>query len=119
MAEQEPSPEDWQRVGRAIRARMTDLRYGPTDVKRRGGPSDKTLAGYIEGAPIVRLDAERGLCDALRWQRDSVQRILAGGDPVELPPPDPDVDARLSRVESLLEELRQQILRLGSHGGAA
>lgn len=77
----------WTAVGDAIAARMSQLSLSKAEVIRASGVSDKTLAGYLAGQPIVRPDKRRGLCDALGWTPDSIDRILNG---------DPPIDARLA-----------------------
>lgn len=77
---------DWLRVGQAIEARMKQLRLHKAELQRRARISDKTLNGYLRGAPIVREDKQWALCAALKWSPDSIDRILAGQLPAEAVP---------------------------------
>lgn len=77
--------DDWQRVGEAITARINELSLTKAEVIEASGVSDKTLAGYMAGQRIARADKRRNLCAALGWTRDSIDRILAGGEPEVLP----------------------------------
>lgn len=77
--------ESWQRVGQAIADRMDELRLTKAMLIRAAGVSDKTLNGYLVGQPIKRRDKLWALADALRWTPDSIDRILAGDEPVALP----------------------------------
>ena len=86
---------DWQRLGALVSERRGDLGLTQEDVRAAGGPSTATQR-LIEGGhqskyqPVIlgRLET------ALKWERGSVRRILAGGDPVpvsdEPAPPTPE-----------------------------
>ena len=77
---------DWQRLGELVSERRGDLRLTQEEVRAAGGPSTATQR-LIEGGhqsryqPRILADLEA----ALGWQRGSVRRILAGGDPVLVP----------------------------------
>ncbi len=83
---------DWERLAEFARERRDELGLTQEDVRAAGGPSTASIR-LIEGAlqhayqPATLRDLER----ALQWERGSVARILAGGDPVpgvtiQLPP---------------------------------
>lgn len=110
--------EDWSRVGRAIEERIAALSYSKAEVIRRSGVSDKTLDGYIAGKPIVRLDKRRGVCDALAWTTDSIDRLLAGGvaiDTVDVA--SPEVQEELRHLRAIVEEMNARLRRLEGSGG--
>ena len=75
--------KDWQRLADLVSERRADLGMTQEDVRAAGGPSTATQR-LIEGGhqsryqPVIlgRLET------ALKWERGSVRRILAGGDPV-------------------------------------
>jgi hypothetical protein len=75
--------KDWQRLADLVSERRADLGMTQEDVRAAGGPSTATQR-LIEGAlqsryqPVIlgRLET------ALKWERGSVRRILAGRDPV-------------------------------------
>ena len=77
---------DWQRLAALVSERRGDLRMTQEEVRAAGGPSTATQR-LIEGGrqsryqPRILADLEA----ALGWQRGSVRRILAGGDPVLAP----------------------------------
>ena len=77
------TPRDWQRLGGLVGERRGDLGLTQEDVRAAGGPSTATQR-LIEGGhqsryqPVILSRLE----SALGWQRGSVRRILAGGDPV-------------------------------------
>lgn len=88
----------WIYVGATIAARMKDLSLTKAEVQRAAGISDKTLNGYISGKPIIRADKKRGLCEALRWSTDSIDRLLEGDEPIDL-----EIDQAIRRrLEQLL-----------------
>ena len=83
--------KDWDRLAEFTRERRVDLGMTQEDARAAGGPSTATMR-LIEGAlqrnyhPATLRDLEK----ALRWERGSVARILAGRDPVPVtdsPPP--------------------------------
>jgi hypothetical protein len=89
---------DWQRLADAVRERRTELGLTQEDARAAGGPSTATLR-LIEGAlqDSYQPSTLRELEKALRWERGSVVRILAGGDPV----PQRDLRAVPIRKEDL------------------
>lgn len=115
-----PDPGDWSAVGHALRRRVFDeLRLTKAELSQSSGISYKTLTRYLDGEPIVRRDKERALCEAVRWTPDSVERILAGGEPIPIEaeprPSQEDVEARLTDITRRLEEALAEVeeLRLG------
>lgn len=76
----------WLQVGEAIAARLKELDVTTAEFLRKSKLSDKTLARYIGGKPIVRKDKKRDLCAALGWTTDSIERILDGKLPVRTAP---------------------------------
>jgi hypothetical protein len=108
MHEGGPVADDWQRVGRAIEQRINELSLTVAEIDRLG-VSDKTLKGYLGGQPIVRKDKRRKLCGALRWTPRSIDLILDGGEPEELPAPDPEIIERLSRLEARFDRLEDRL----------
>lgn len=75
--------EDWVRLGNAVRERRDVLGLSQVAVQDRGGPS-ATVVSELENqrrtvlSPIKRRTLER----ALGWRPHSVDKVLAGGDPV-------------------------------------
>ena len=74
--------KDWDRLAEFARERRVELGMTQEDVRGAGGPSTATVR-LIEGAlqqgyqPATLRDLEK----ALQWERGSVARILAGGNP--------------------------------------
>lgn len=112
MPDSDVMAADWRRVAAAIEARIADLQLTKAEVIRRSGISQKSLDGYLAGEPIVRADKARGLCDALRWTRGSIDSILMGGEPTELAEPDPELVARISSLESRADQTEKAVDRL-------
>lgn len=115
----------WEQVGDAVRARITELRLTNAEVQRRSGVSDKTLTGYLNGEPIRRADKARGLCEALGWTPDSIDRILDGDEPV-VAGADGDLaaridafekatDARFSSLEDQMAAMRDDLAAIRRH----
>lgn len=95
--------EDWEHVGEHLRERMARLMISKAELIERSGVSFKTLAGYLSGAPIRRIDKRRDLALALMWEPDAIDRILRNEMPIELGQADkrlPDDDALRRYLEN-------------------
>lgn len=98
-------------MGDAIEGRLRELQLSRSEFSRLSGVSPKTLVGYIAGQPIKNVKKRRELLAALGWDRTSIERILAGGEPLltDHPPPgvptaaDPDWRARTEHRLAVLE----------------
>ena len=77
---------DWQRLAALVSERRGDLGLTQEEVRAAGGPSTATQR-LIEGGHQSRYQPRilAALETGLKWQRGSVRRILAGGDPLPLP----------------------------------
>ena len=71
---------NWQRLGKLVRERRTQLGMTQVDVDKRGGPSVQTLR-TIENNRSGRLcqRLRRALERALEWEQGSIDEILRGG----------------------------------------
>lgn len=110
--EDEPSADDWARVAAALKGRMRELSFGPSDIRALGGPTDRPLAGYLAGGPIVRQDVKRRLSNALGWTPGSIDMILRGRDPTVLANPVTDRTEPGQTLRSIQRELSQLTERL-------
>lgn len=109
--------EGWQRVAaRVTTRRIQELGLNADDVVERSGRRiSLTVLSLIENA---RQDAYAtrviaGLCAALDWTSDSIERVLAGGEPVEVEHESraepSEQDRRLDRLERELAALRAEL----------
>jgi transcriptional regulator with XRE-family HTH domain len=106
--------DDWRQVGDAVRTRRLQLGLTQERAAELAGPS----VSYATWRVLERVgrDAYReatliGVCAALRWSMDSIDRILRGQPPIETPE---DVPQGLSyRVVDAPEETVALIDRLG------
>lgn len=82
MADVAAGELDWKRLGDLARRRREDLGLTQAEVQARGGPSVATLR-YIESAAQegYRGSVLRNLERALDWPPDTIDTILAGGNP--------------------------------------
>lgn len=115
-------PDDWKRVGDAVKARRLELGLKQREAALRGRVSDTTW-NSVENARRSSFDAatRAGVCRALRWSVDSIDRLLEGARPVEVPADVPDgvsyratgprVDAIRSRLHDLVDELADAVER--------
>lgn len=103
-----------KRLGEFVVARRLALRWRQSDLIRESGLSDPTVRRLEKGVPIDYQQVTiYQLCDALGWRRDSVDLILAGGEPVLAVPnlPSDEWKDLLVRVD-LLEDRMAKLLRL-------
>lgn len=77
------------RLGRAIRRRRLHLGLSVHQAARHAGVARNTWSGAESAARQLTERNYAGIESALYWQPGSVEAILAGGDPIELPGADP------------------------------
>ena len=112
--------KDWRRLADLVSERRADLGMTQEDVRAAGGPSTATMR-LIEGGhqsryqPVIlgRLET------ALKWERGSVRRILAGGNPAPVddepaaPEPVPDLpddaDVTTNVVLAAINPIERQV----------
>lgn len=102
----------WSVVAAAISARMDELGISRAELQRQANISDKTMARYLDGEPIIRKDKRYDLARALGWTPNSIDRMLDGEAPtLEEPPLDEDRIAREFRLlrEAILAEIRKEL----------
>lgn len=100
------------RLRDTIEARRAHLGYTPTTLQAVTGLSAQGLKNIRKG--VVRDYQERTtnpLCQALRWTPDSISRILAGGDPVEVEAAEPD-PGEFSQLRGAVHALSQVVEEL-------
>lgn len=90
------SEQAWQRLAEAVKSRRDELRLTQTDVAVAGEISvDRVRAvETLRGHEQLRRKTMRGLAIGLGWTPESVEVILAGGDPTpahSLAPPTADI----------------------------
>jgi DNA-binding XRE family transcriptional regulator len=71
-------------LGDLMEERREDLRLYWEDVAKAAGVTDQTLRDIRSGKSNPRALTRRGIEAALRWERGSIDAILAGGDPTPL-----------------------------------
>lgn len=112
--------QDWKRVGQAIADRIDALSLSKAEVIRRSGVSDKTLAGYIDGQPIMRPDKRRQLAETLGWSTRSIDLILDGGEPeVEEADRLDEMDRKIDLIAQDVSEVRAAVNLLLERLGSA
>ena len=84
MIEDEQGPEQWLRVGEAIRLAMEEQSLTKADVIRMSKVTRPTLNGYLSGRPVRNVRKLYDLCKALGWTAGSISEIRRGGDPALL-----------------------------------
>lgn len=100
----------------AVEKRRKELGLGPGALAEAAGVTNEGLMPLRRGYRKQyqeRLTA--GVCRALGWTTDSIDRILAGGQPQLLDQPDSD---RLDQVLAELADLRTRIERLEAGRGS-
>lgn len=111
---------DWKRLGNAIRYRREAL--GLT--QNAGGVSPATWRKMETGkAPPYRSSSVAAVCRVLRWTPDSFDRVLRGGEPVELSPPpgatpeQSDMERRIASLEAELGSVKDAMSALTDEVG--
>lgn len=113
----------WQRVAEQVIARR--LRLGLTQAEvadRSGGGVSLPVVQVAEGArqpnDTMALRTARALSRALGWTDDSVERIVAGGEPVDASalaadPVAAELHALVGEVHALRSELHDLAVKIG------
>lgn len=106
-------PKTSLEIADRIQQRIDQLRLGPAEIKRRGGPSGTSLRDFLRGQPIKRVDVERALAIALEWTPNSIQLIREGQEPVEAGQPKGDdssseIMALAERATAIIQELARR-----------
>jgi transcriptional regulator with XRE-family HTH domain len=122
-----PTDQRWADVATAISARMADLVIDQAELARRADVSDATVRALMRARPRgePRPNNLRKVSAALGWTPDSIDRILAGDDPVDAMPPQPadelresvrDLASQVDEIqrgqETLSRETREQLAEL-------
>ena len=106
-------PDTRKRLAGLIEQRRRELRLTYDQVAQRGRISLKALYGARTGSHGLRADTKAGIEDGLDWERGSVDRIEAGGDPV------PVTRARPAPVTAVAEVPPAAARVLSAHGAQA
>lgn len=97
-----------------IEARRIELGYTPTTLSDATGLSGSALKNIRKGK--VRAYQERltiPLTDALGWTRDSIDRLMAGLEPIAVASDQPPAaEARIKKLEDEVAALRQAVREL-------
>lgn len=106
MGEVEPALRD------AVTTRLEELGLSVSEVARRAGVTRQGLAPLIKGERRnYRARLKYPVCDVFGWTHDSIDRLLAGDQPVEVSGPPPDEIAALrDAVVSLGRAVRVLLL---------
>jgi transcriptional regulator with XRE-family HTH domain len=96
----------WTHVADHIQRRMTDLGLTQAEVARRSNVSAPTVRAIVNGKPRGGTTAasKSRLATALEWSPDSIDRILAGDEPVTVTPRQP-----IDEVREALQHLADQV----------
>lgn len=100
----------WQRVAAAMEDRAAELGWTLSRLAQETGISDTSRRAMRQGTPIKKPAKLSVLCKALGWAPDSIDTILAGGDPIQAEATIPSADEirqLLVRIEEKVESLVQ------------
>jgi transcriptional regulator with XRE-family HTH domain len=75
---------------------MEALRLSQSDLARATGLSEKTISNVLSTDNGSKRKTRWALCDALGWTQDSIDRLMAGEEPILV-----DADATPSNVRRL------------------
>lgn len=96
--------DDWRRVRAAIDERMATLPLSWTALYDLS-MSETTYRKMADGIGVSRPSNRAKIARALGWTDDSIDRILAGGPPIERVPD--DLTQQLADVASRVESLER------------
>ncbi len=96
------NPETRKRLATFMDQRRLDLRLTWREVAETGGISYEALRAARNGEGGMRPLTQAAIENGLQWERGSVARILAGGDPVPLRPAAPPGPPRDDQMPPLL-----------------
>ena len=74
------------RLGDLMDERRRELRLRWRDVAVLSGVSYEGIRAVRNGTGDIRMLTQRGIEDALQWERGSIRSVLDGGDPVPRAP---------------------------------
>lgn len=100
-----PVAEDtWHRLATMVRDRRDQRRMSQRDLAEAAETTDRLISALERSERTTFKPATlRKIAEALSWTPDSLQRILAGGDPVEDGEPQPDLAAALAEIRERLD----------------
>lgn len=96
-------PQNWTHVAETVKQRRTELGLSQRQAARLANDISPTTWGSLEkhGQPVSTLTAV-AICKALRWTADSIDALLAGGEPTVADAVDragdTDYNSRLARM---------------------
>lgn len=106
------TPDEWARVGAAVRTRREDLGMTQTELAGAARVSDTTVR-VLETArrTSYRAGNLRAIARALEWPDDAIDRIRAGLDPNEplVAGDDRSLADRLAALEAEVARLRAEL----------
>lgn len=107
------SGKDWKALGQAVINRRADLGYTQRELAARMNMSERIL-GAIEQAErgSYARSTVRALERGLLWEAGSVESLLAGGQPKELPIPSPAEGLAGMSDAELVAQISERITEL-------
>jgi hypothetical protein len=107
----------WAQVAQRIEARRAALAL-PKKQFYGSAMSETTLRNMAKGTPVARPENRVKICRALKWSDDSIDLILAGGEPVEVSQPGESGSPVLAHRVDVLERAVWGILAVLVETGA-
>jgi DNA-binding XRE family transcriptional regulator len=90
---------------------MEALRLDQSDLARATGLSEKTIYNVLSTDNGLKRKTKWALCDALGWTQDSIDRLLAGEEPVLVEDPDA-TPANVRRLPNPVDAIAERISRV-------
>jgi transcriptional regulator with XRE-family HTH domain len=110
-------PENWVKVGLAVRKRLTELELSQTELIRRSQVSKATVGEIVHGA-VWRNRSVRtlqALSEALEWHTDHLQSVLMGAKPPPMAGDRAhDEPSRLAAIELTLRRIEQRLTEIST-----
>jgi hypothetical protein len=97
----------WHDVWRHVDERRQELGWTRRELYDNTSISNMTYRKMNDGVGLQQSHKIHGMCRGLGWSTDSVDRILAGGEPEVVDPVPGDVTPTGDAYQLVLDELRE------------
>jgi predicted transcriptional regulator len=107
------TPEIVPGMAEAIERRRVELGLSPGDFAKAAGVTTQGLQPLRKGVrKDYQLKLKAGAARALGWTSDSIDRLLAGQDPIELPNGQPATEDKIEAALNLMNDRLAEVIRL-------
>lgn len=99
-------------MAEAVESRRKELGLSPSDFARAAGLTQQGLAHVRKGMRReYQTRVRTGVATALQWPHDWYDQLLAGNRPPALDDPDPEIEERISSLETRLDRIESLLTK--------